>query len=115
LYKLEGQESGSAYDFESDSGTIEHILPESFPVAWHEFFSEDEYERNIYLLGNLTLLEPSKNNKDAADADFEKKKSVYLTSTYSITNKINNNSWTAGTVKQRQGQLARLATAIWKI
>ncbi len=115
LYKLEAQESGSMYDFESDPGTIEHILPESFPVIWHDSFSEDEYERNVYLLGNLTLLEQSKNNKQAADGDFDHKKAIYHTSNYSLTNKINYNSWTANTVKQRQGQLAKLATAIWKI
>jgi uncharacterized protein with ParB-like and HNH nuclease domain len=115
LYKLEAQESGSIYDFEGDPGTIEHILPESFPAIWHESFSEDEYERNVYLLGNLTLLEQSKNNKQAADGDFDHKKVIYHTSNYSITNKIDYNSWTANTVKQRQGQLARLATSIWKI
>jgi hypothetical protein len=115
LYKLEGQEGGSLYDFEIDTGTIEHILPESYPDAWKEAFSEDEYEKNIYLLGNLTLLEPSKNNKEAADSDFEKKKMIYSTSKYEITKEINYNSWTANIVKQRQSQLARLATSIWKI
>lgn len=115
LYKLEGQESGNLYDFESDSGTIEHILPESYPEIWKEYFTEDEYERNIYLLGNLTLLEPSKNNKDAADKDFEHKKEVYATSKYALTNRINQNSWTHNTIKQRQAQLSRLATSIWKI
>lgn len=115
LYKLEGQEGGHFYDFESDSGTIEHILPESYPDAWKDAFSEDEYERNVYLLGNLTLLEPSKNNKHAADGDFEQKKLVYATSKYALTNKINQGSWTSGTVKQRQAQLAKLATSVWKL
>jgi len=115
LYKLEGQESGHSYDFESDPGTIEHILPESYPDNWKEWFTEDEYERNVYLLGNLTLLEPAKNNKQAVAGDFDHKKEVYITSEYAITNKINYGTWTPNTVKQRQAQLARLATAIWKI
>ncbi len=115
LYKLEGQEGGHLYDFESDSGTIEHILPEGYPEIWKDIFSEDEYERNIYLLGNLTLLEPAKNNKEAADRDFEYKKTVYATSKYVLTNKIIFGSWTSNTVKQRQAHLAKLATAVWKI
>jgi hypothetical protein len=116
LYKLEGQEAGgSLYDFESDDGTIEHILPESYPESWREFFSEDEYERNIYLLGNLTLLEPSKNNKEAANGDFEHKKAIYATSKYALTKLLTQNSWTPNTVKQRQAQMAKIATSIWKI
>jgi hypothetical protein len=115
LYKIEGQDGGHLYDFEIDSGTIEHILPESYPDGWKEIFTEDEYERNVYLLGNLTLLEPSKNNKEAADKDFEYKKAVYANSKYAITNKINYASWTSNAVKQRQSQLARIATAVWKI
>ncbi len=48
LYKLESQEQGgSLYDFELDDGTIEHILPESYPETWHEEFTEEEYERNV--------------------------------------------------------------------
>ena len=116
LYKLEAQEAGgSPYDFESDDGTIEHILPESYPDEWKDNFSEDEYERNVYLLGNLTLLEPSKNNKNEADRDFEHKKAIYATSKYVLTKTLNQNSWTPNTVKQRQAQLARVATSIWKI
>jgi hypothetical protein len=115
LYKLEGQDGGHFYDFESDAGTVEHILPESYPEIWRETFSEEEYQRNVYLLGNLTLLEPSKNNKEAADFDFDHKKEIYATSKYSLTNKINQHSWTSNTIRQRQAQLAKLATAIWKI
>ncbi len=115
LYKLEGQDGGHFYVFESDAGTVEHILPESYPEIWRETFSEEEYERNVYLLGNLTLLEPSKNNKEAADCDFDHKKEIYATSKYSLTNKINQHSWTSNTIRQRQAQLAKLATAIWKI
>jgi len=115
LYKLERQDGGHLYDFEIDSGTIEHILPESYPDEWKEIFTEDEYDRNVYLLGNLTLLEPSKNNKGAADKGFEYKKAIYATSKYALTNKINYASWTSNTVKQRQTQLAKIATSVWKI
>lgn len=116
LYKLEGQEQGgNQFDYDVDDGTIEHILPESYPLTWHESFSEDEFERNLYMLGNLTLLEPSKNNKQAADHTFDIKKQVYQTSKYALTKQLKQNEWTPNTVKSRQSQLAKLATAVWKL
>ena len=116
LYKLEAQEeAGNAYDFETDNGTIEHILPESYPDAWYTSFTEEEYERNIYMLGNLSLLEATKNNKEAADLIFAEKKKVYATSKFALTRKIEDPEWTAQNVKKRQAQLAKLATGIWKI
>lgn len=116
MYKLEGQEeSGSLYDFETDSGTIEHVLPESYPENWQEHFSEEEFEKNIYLLGNLTLLEPSRNNKEASDKSFEEKKKVYAASKFALTKKITDPQWRPVNIKNRQMHLAKLATAIWKI
>lgn len=116
LYKLEGQEEGgSLYDFETDSGTIEHILPESYPQEWQFVFNEEEYDRNINMLGNLTLLEPAKNNKVAADLPFEEKKKVYASSKYALSRKIMDPEWTSQNIKSRQAHLAKLATSIWKV
>lgn len=116
LYKLESQEEGgSLYDFETDNGTIEHILPESFPDSWHIDFSEEEYERNLFMLGNLTLLEPQKNAKEAADKVFSEKKKVYETSKFLMTKNIKDPQWTSQNIKSRQAHLAKLASGIWKI
>ena len=116
LYRLEGQEiGGNLYDFETDSGTIEHILPESYPESWHLEFNEEEYTRNVFMLGNLTLLEASKNNKDAADKIFEEKKPIYHTSKFVLTKNIIDPQWTPQNIKSRQAHLAKLATGIWKI
>lgn len=116
LYKIEGQEEGgSLYEFETDNGTIEHILPESYPESWHTDFSEDEFDRNIYMLGNLTLLEASKNNREASNNIFDEKKAVYLTSKFALTKRITDPQWTPQNVKTRQMHLAKLATSIWKI
>jgi len=116
LYKLEAQEStGCAYDFETDSGTLEHILPESYPAVWQEIFDEDEFDRNIYMIGNLTLLEPIKNSKEAADKPIEDKVRVYATSKYAITKSISDPQWTSQNIKHRQAHLARVACAVWKI
>jgi hypothetical protein len=116
LYKLEGQETGgSLYDFETDSGTIEHILPESYSAVWQSDFSEEEFQRNLYMLGNLTLLESAKNSKDAGDKEFEEKKKVYTTSKFAITKAITDPQWTPQNIKSRQAKLARLASSIWRI
>lgn len=116
LYKLESQESeGSNYDFESDNGTIEHILPEGFSEPWQESFSEEEYEKNVFMVGNLTLLEPSKNNKDASNKIFDEKKKVYSSSKYALTRKINFPDWAPINIRNRQSHLAKLACGIWKI
>ena len=116
LYKIEAQLSGSNYDFETDNGTIEHILPESYPEKWHQDFTEEEYERNVYLIGNLSILEASKNNKEAADHSFEEKKQVYSTSRYTITKNISDiDEWKSQNIKHRQANLAKIATSIWKI
>jgi len=116
LYRLEAQEdSGSLYDFETDNGTIEHILPESFPEMWQSEFTEESFERNVCMLGNLTLLEASKNNKDAADKIFDEKKRVFVTSKFAITKRISDPQWTSTNIKNRQSHFAKLATAIWKL
>ena len=116
LYKIEGQNiGGSLFDFDSDNGTIEHILPESYPEIWHEQFTEEEFERNVFMLGNLTLLEPSKNNKEASNLSFDTKLEVFKLSKYSITNSILGSEWTANSIKLRQMQLAKVATSVWKI
>ena len=115
LYKLESQEEGgSLFDFETDHGTIEHILPESYPEIWHLDFSEEEWERNINMLGNLSLLEAAK-NKEAADLPFEEKKNIYATSKFQLTKNIRDPYWKPQNVKKRQDRLAKLATSIWKI
>jgi hypothetical protein len=116
LYKIEAQKNGGTlYDFETDDGTIEHILPESFPEEWHESFNEEEREKNIYMTGNLTLLEPTKNNKNAANKSFPEKEKIYETSKYTITNSIKDPQWTPNNIKKRQQELARIACGIWKI
>jgi len=115
LYKIEGQiENGNKYDYTSDSGTIEHILPENLTKEWEQIFSEDEHIKNIYKIGNLTLLEPNK-NRDIADDIFKIKEEVYHTSKYAITKIIEASQWNTNALKNRQSKLANIACGIWKI
>ncbi|NDW12479.1 DUF262 domain-containing protein [Bacteroides sp. 214] len=116
LYNLESQENGGClYDFDTDKGTIEHILPESYPAIWQTKFTEDEFSKNVYKLGNLTILESSKNNKEAADKDFETKKIIYKTSKYAITKVIDDTEWKLQNINIRQNKFSKLACGIWKI
>ena len=116
LYKIEGQvPNGNKYDYLTDSGTIEHILPENLTEQWEEFFSEDEHIRNLYKIGNLTLLEPNKNNKEAANHTINIKEPIFKTSKYAITNTISVSEWNTNAIKQRQADLGKIACGIWKV
>ena len=115
LYKIEGQvEHGAKYNYTSDAGTIEHILPENLTQEWETVFSEDEHIRNIYKIGNFTILEANK-NRDIADKNFTIKQNMYRTSKYAITNTIEASEWNINAIKHRQSQLATIACGIWKI
>jgi hypothetical protein len=115
LYKIEGQiKNGNKYDYASDAGTIEHILPENLTQEWEQIFSEDEHIRNVYKIGNFTLLESNK-NREIADKIFSDKEKVYCTSKYAITKIINASEWNINAIKGRQSKLANIACGIWKI
>ena len=116
LYQLNAQMAGGAeFDFDTDEGTIEHILPESLNDIWRENFKEEQHEKYVYMIGNLTLLEPTKNNKEAADKSFTEKLQVYQSSKYALTSKIEVLSWTPKMIEHRQVGLAKTACGIWKI
>jgi uncharacterized protein with ParB-like and HNH nuclease domain len=110
LHKIEGQEpNGSKHNYLTDPGTIEYILPENLTEQWEKFFNEDEHIRSIYKNGNITLLESSKNNKEAADHTIDIKQPIFNTSKYAITNTISVSEWNTNAIKQRQTYLGRVA------
>lgn len=116
LYKIEGQiVNGNKYDYQIDSGTIEHILPENLTENWEEFFNEDEHIRNLYKIGNLTLLEANKNNQEAKDNTIDLKLPIFQSSKYVLSNTINVSEWNMNAIKHRQSELAKTACSIWKV
>lgn len=115
LYAIEKQLGGIDTSFETDNGIIEHILPESYNEGWSSDFSEEEYENCLYLLGNFTLLESGKNNKEAAAKPYNEKKGVYETSRYALSRMVRASEWTPEMIKHRQIKLATIACGIWKI
>lgn len=116
LYKVEAAlPNGLHADFEIDTGTIEHILPEAYTEDWSADFSEEEAENYRYRLGNLTLLESKKNNREAAAKSFEEKKEIYANSQYALSRKIEATEWTPKMIHHRQARIASVACGIWKI
>ena len=113
LYKIEGQK-GNRYDYQLDTGTIEHILPENLTEEWEGVFSEDEHVRNLYKIGNLTLLE-GKKNRDIGDREFDIKQPILRSSKYAITKSINFSEWNINAIKTRQSELGKVACGIWKV
>lgn len=101
--------------YDSDIYTIEHILPENPNNDWHQF-SDEEINRSIFRIGNLTLLEKSL-NKDVENSSFEIKKQYLIKSNSKLTQKIcqENETWTESKIISRQKELARYAKSVWMI
>lgn len=101
--------------FDSDIYTIEHILPESADENWGEF-TDEEINRSVFRIGNLTLLE-KKLNRNIENSNFEIKKQSFLNSNSKITNKIaeDNENWNENKIISRQQELAKYAKSIWRV
>lgn len=115
LVKIERQLSGVPVDWNDPNVSIEHILPENAGSDWESFFSPEQQEESVYRLGNLTLLESSK-NRDAGAKLMDAKLPIYQTSQYEITkNKSNYEEWKPATLQSRSKALAQLAKTVWKV
>ncbi len=116
LCKLEQDASGKTCDFETDPGTIEHILPENPSDEWDSFISRERWDNAIYRLGNLTLL-PAPVNRDLGGKSFREKLSAYENSSYILTRTIAEiapEEWTLEVLEARQKNLAQRAVHIWR-
>lgn len=115
LFALENHLAHKDYDFDDANATIEHILPENASEAWSDDFSAEEQEEEVYRLGNLTLLEATK-NKECGNQLYADKVGIYQTSAYLITaQETNYTEWRPTTLQKRQEKMAKWATAVWRI
>ena len=111
---------GASYDHSVI--TVEHVLPQSPAVdsQWRQDFTDEEAERWVHRLGNLLLLNRRKNSQ-AQNYDFDKKKSMYFTSTKGVamfaltTQVINTDSWTPAIVGERHERLVGLLADAWEL
>ncbi len=115
LARLEKHHGGLEFDPESASYTIEHILPQSPQAGW-DAFSDRDLEHFIYRLGNMVMLESSK-NKQVANLPYVEKQPVLRTSQIKLTCQLaeENDEWTPQRIEAQQKKLARLATSVWRI
>ena len=115
LFEIERHISNQAYDYKSDKYSIEHILPEHPDENWLSF-TDEQADRCIYRIGNMTLLDSSR-NRDIGNQIYEEKKKVFSNSGLLLTQRIASeyNEWTQDRIAARQQWLANQATAIWRI
>lgn len=116
LTGLEADASAKSIDFETDPGTIEHILPENPREEWEDNFPIAGQPALTYRIGNLTLLEANL-NRDAGNETFDVKRDKYLQSRYTLTRKISEegpSEWTPAAVEQRSAVLAKRACHVWR-
>jgi hypothetical protein len=115
LCNLERQAGGGDHDRDSATFTVEHILPQNPEGGWDQF-SEIEADANIYRIGNMALLETTK-NREIGNAEFGVKRSAFESSMFETTNKIaaDNDDWTPQRITARQNAMAKVAISIWRV
>jgi hypothetical protein len=114
--RLENDASGRDCDFESDPGTIEHILPENPSDEWEGSVPRNRWEDAAFRLGNLTLLKAS-TNRSFGTARYTEKLAGYAESEYTLTQKLATSApedWTLALLDARQAAMAARAAHIWR-
>jgi hypothetical protein len=118
LDELLAQEPGVSYQHARI--TIEHVLPQN-PAAgsqWRAHFTDEERERWTHRLGNLVLLNRTKNSQ-AGNYDFTQKKLAYFTArhgvaTFALTSQVlGHTTWTPAVLEQRQTALLQVLSKAW--
>ncbi|MFA4986382.1 MAG: DUF262 domain-containing HNH endonuclease family protein [Candidatus Brocadiia bacterium] len=115
LCAIERAVTKADYDFDSDSYSIEHVLPQSPDKGW-DAFTEEEVEALVFRLGNMTLLD-SGANRDVGNETWAVKKPVYVASCFGVTKKLgqDNADWNPERLAARQQWMANQAVAIWRV
>lgn len=115
--RLEADLSERACDPDTDPATIEHVLPENPGAEWEEMFDSQHWERSIYRLGNLTLLEPALNRR-VGNRTYREKQPIYEVETrYALTRQLAElaaTEWTPALLDSRQQAMARRAVHVWR-
>jgi uncharacterized protein with ParB-like and HNH nuclease domain len=106
-----------------DDHELEHIAPRSaYTATKHSAWvtslntTEETFEQHRDRLGNLTLLESDKNIR-ASNNPFETKKSEYVNSDVTMTQKLTEDydDWNLDSMQQRTSELAEVAANIWSL
>jgi len=113
--KIEMYKNQNEIAWDSDLYTIEHILPESADENWGDF-SDEEINRSVYRLANLTLLE-KKLNREAGVLPYNEKVKLFTQSKCKLTQAISEHyeSWNEDKISARQKHLSKDAKSIWRL
>ncbi|MBL7645271.1 MAG: DUF262 domain-containing protein [Candidatus Hydrogenedentes bacterium] len=116
LCALERDASGRPCDYQTDPGSIEHILPENPGAEWEAIFSQDRQEKYVYRLGNLALLQAAA-NRNVGNSGYDVKLQAYASSHYDSTRLVASiapEEWTPELLNERQRQMAVRAEHLWR-
>ena len=115
LSALETEGGGADLDLVAAGLSIEHIFPQAPDAGW-EAFSERDQETFVHRLGNLALLETAL-NRDLANVPYASKRPALAASAITTTRQLAEtyDDWTPETLAACQAQMARRATAIWRV
>jgi len=115
LCALDKQAGGLDYDFDSDTFNVEHVLPQHPENGWNAF-SNEEADALCYRLGNMALLNRSK-NRDLGNTEYLQKRPILAASAFVLTKKLAEEAddWTPERIGTRQKALAKIATSVWRI
>jgi Protein of unknown function DUF262/Protein of unknown function (DUF1524) len=115
LASLERHLCQTDLDFDSDTLTLEHVLPQNPTSGW-DAFPEQDTDELASRLGNVTLL-PKSQNRDLANQPYSEKRRAYQDCAITLTKKLGeeNAYWTPDRLAARQNWMAQQATSIWRI
>lgn len=90
---------------------LEHVLPRNAkPGEWPTF---DDIDTWAYQIGNMVLLQKTKNSK-IGNRPFASKRETLLESNFALTKEVGGlKEWTPRAVAERQRRLAELAVTVW--
>ncbi len=122
LLRLNDEIAGKLQHIDPEKYSVEHILPKN-PAAdseWQQLFTPDQREKSIQVLGNLTLVTKSQNER-AANMDFEGKRAIYAevkagAGPLAITRElIDAEQWGPAELAARSELMLARVNSIWRI
>lgn len=123
LLRLDQALSASGAAYAPPKISIEHVLPQN-PIPnsqWIQDFPDaNQREQTVHKLGNLVLLNSSKNSQ-AQNFDFNKKKQTYFMpkggiTIFALTTQVLNEAqWTPQIIARRQTELINRLKSVWDL
>jgi hypothetical protein len=122
VLRLDSLLSGGGAQYDYDTITVEHVLPQNPPPTsqWISWFPDpNRRSQLVHQLGNLALL-TRKKNSSASNYEFDRKKEAYFTlngvSPFPLTTQVlQHTEWTPEIIAARQTQLLTVLTDHWRL